>query len=70
MGDVAVPNQGTLAWAFQMDGGDCSVEALPHARPWLDREKPSFVVHESKYERPDERAVADDQDVWGPIGAV
>jgi hypothetical protein len=53
-----------------MDGGDRSVEALPHMYPWLDGEKALFVISESQYERPDERAVADDQDVQGPIGTV
>ena len=53
-----------------MDGGDCSVKALPHTCPWLDGEEPSLVIYESHYERPDERAVADSQDVQGPIGTV
>lgn len=53
-----------------MDGGDCSVEALPHTCPWLDGEQPWFAIYESQYERPDERAVADDQDMQGPIGTV
>ena len=70
MTDVPIPNQGTLVWTFQMEGGDCSVKALPHPCPWLDREKPSFVIYESEHKRPDERAVADDQDVARPIGTI
>lgn len=53
-----------------MDGGDRSVKALPYTCSWLDREKPPFVIYESEYKRPDERAMADDQDVQGPIGTV
>ena len=54
-----------------MDGGDCSVEALPHTCPWLDGEEPpSVVIDEGHDERPDERAVADNEDVQGPIGTV
>lgn len=68
MGDVPIPNQGTLVRAFQMESGHCSVKALPHPCPRLNREKPLF--DESDYEGPDERAMADDKDMPRPIGTI
>lgn len=68
MGNVPIPNQGTLVWAFQMESGHCSVKALPHSCPRLNREK--LLFDESDYEGPDERTVADDKDMPRPIGTI